>query len=120
MPDPIARTTINELRALGGNEEPDFVYSLIYQFLEDLPRHLQSIEQAFQQHDSEALVKAAHTFKGSARYIGAFPLSRLCQQLENFGREQDFSAIEHHLPDIRTEIVRVREALQELCSRSTT
>ncbi|MCA9469981.1 MAG: Hpt domain-containing protein, partial [Nitrospira sp.] len=41
--------------------------SLIDQFLDDLPRHLENILRSIQQQDSSSLTKAAHTCKGSSR-----------------------------------------------------
>lgn len=117
--DPIDRTILDELRELGGEDEPDFLCTLIDQFLDDLPRHLHNMKQAFQQQDSAALTKAAHTCKGSSRYVGALPLSELCRQLETFGREHNFSGIERHLADLHTEISRVRQALQGLRTRTS-
>ncbi|MGD9850566.1 MAG: PAS domain S-box protein [Nitrospirales bacterium] len=112
--DPIDQAVWDELRELGGEDEPDFLCTLIDQFLDDLPRHLHNIEQALQQQDSPALTKAAHTCKGSSRYLGAFPLSELCRQLETFGREHKFSGIDRYLSDLHTEISRVRHSLQGL------
>jgi CheY-like chemotaxis protein/HPt (histidine-containing phosphotransfer) domain-containing protein len=78
---------IQELQNLGENEEPDFFFTIVDQFITDLPRHLEAIHLALDQQDSEALLKAAHTCKGSSRSIGATALADVSYELELIGRE---------------------------------
>ncbi len=78
---------LQELRVLGGADDPDFLIEIIDQFLFDLPRHLDAIQQALEQEDTEALIKAAHTCKGSCRSIGASLLAEVSYRLETMGRE---------------------------------
>ena len=115
---PIDEQTLEELRTLAGEDDPDFLESLIDQFLDDLPRHLENILRSIQQQDSSSLTKAAHTCKGSSRYVGAFALSDLCAQLETCSRNQDLSTAEQHLSNLRAEIHRVTHTLQSLRSRT--
>ena len=115
---PIDEQTLEELRTLAGEDDPDFLGSLIDQFLDDLPRHLENILRSIQQQDSSSLTKAAHTCKGSSRYLGAFALSDLCAQLETCSRNQDLSTAEQHLSNLRAEIHRVTHTLQSLRSKT--
>jgi len=78
---------LENLKTLGGEEDPEFFLSVVDQFLLDLPRHLQGIQQAVEGKDAEAMVKAAHTCKGSARSIGAISLAEISFALEQMGRE---------------------------------
>ncbi|WP_454064191.1 response regulator [Candidatus Nitrospira salsa] len=78
---------LNELRALGGDDDPNFLATVIEQFLSDIPRHLAGIRKAIEDHDAESLMKAAHAFKGSCRNVGAKPLADACFILEQLGRE---------------------------------
>ncbi|GJL62468.1 MAG: hypothetical protein NPIRA04_11220 [Nitrospirales bacterium] len=78
---------LSELRALGGNDDPNFFASVIEQFLADIPRHLAGIRKAIDDHDAESLMKTAHAFKGSCRNVGAKPLADICFLLEQLGRE---------------------------------
>ncbi len=80
-------TILNDLKALGGDEDPEFFLTLVNQFLEDLPRHLEGLQQAIELQDAEALVKAAHTCKGSSRSIGATCLADISYTLESMARE---------------------------------
>ncbi len=105
--------TIQELRTLGGMEDPEFFMSVIDQFLDDLPRHLEAIYQALDQHDAEALIKAAHTCKGSCRSIGAILLAEASYQLERHGREGDTVAAKESWEHWLKEKERTIEALSQ-------
>jgi CheY-like chemotaxis protein len=78
---------IQDLKSLGGEDDPEFFLTVVDQFLSDLPRHLEGIKQAVERHDSEALVKAAHACKGSSRSMGAILLADISYDLEMMGRE---------------------------------
>ena len=80
-------TILGNLKTLGGEDDPEFVITVIDQFLLDLPRHLEGIKQAVERQDSEALVKTAHACKGSSRSIGATLLAEISYALELMGRD---------------------------------
>jgi two-component system sensor histidine kinase/response regulator len=87
LPPCLDETILQNLKALGGDEDPEFFISVVDQFLIDLPRHLEGIKQAIHQQDAEALVKVAHTCKGSSRSIGATLLAETSYALELIARE---------------------------------
>jgi len=80
-------TILENLKALGGEDNPEFFLNVVDQFLSDLPRHLEHIKQAVELQDSEALLKTAHACKGSSRSIGATMLAEMSFALELLGRE---------------------------------
>jgi HPt (histidine-containing phosphotransfer) domain-containing protein len=87
LPPCLDDTILENLKALGGEDNPEFFLNVIDQFLLDLPRHLEDIKQAVERQDSEALVKTAHACKGSSRSIGATLLAEMSFALELLGRE---------------------------------
>jgi signal transduction histidine kinase/DNA-binding response OmpR family regulator len=87
LPACLDDTILENLKALGGEDNPEFFLNVIDQFLSDLPRHLEDIKQAVERQDSEALVKTAHACKGSSRSIGATLLAEMSFALELLGRE---------------------------------
>ena len=87
LPPCLDDTILGNLKTLGGEDDPEFVITVIDQFLLDLPRHHEGIKQAVERLDSEALVKAAHACKGSSRSIGATLLAEISYALELMGRE---------------------------------
>ncbi len=87
LPPSLDDTILENLKTLGGEDNPEFFFAVIDQFLSDLPRHLEGIKQAVERQDSEALVKTAHACKGSSRSIGATLLAEISYALELLGRE---------------------------------
>jgi len=80
-------TILENLKNLGGEDDPEFFITVIDQFLSDLPRHLEGIKQAVERQNSVALEKTAHACKGSSRSIGATLLAEISYALELMGRE---------------------------------
>ncbi len=80
--------TLDELRALGGEDEPEFLTTVITQFLEDLLQHTTNIHAALDEADPTALQKSSHALKGSAKAIGAEKLVALAFRLETIGRDR--------------------------------
>ena len=113
-PPPLDPEILDNLRALGGEDDLEFLNSVIDQFLEDLPRLLDGIRQAIDHHDAEELMKAAHGFKGSCRNIGAHPLADVCFALEKFGREGSTEATPELLSRLNMEEARVQLALRDI------
>ncbi len=108
---PLDTETFEGLRELSG-EDPSFLVEVIQQFLKDGPRHVAAIRHAVEQEDAEALVKAAHGFKGSCRNMGAQPLGDLCMTLEEKGRAGDATQLDHLLPVLDQEYARAHTALE--------
>jgi CheY-like chemotaxis protein len=104
---------IQELQDLGGDDVPDFFITLVDQFLTDLPRHLETIHLALNQQDPGALVRAAHTCKGSCRSIGATSLAEVSYELEMIGREGTTEGASEIYARLVVEQDRTRDALQK-------
>ncbi len=118
---PLDTQVLDELRALGGDDDPDFLTSVIEQFLQDIPRHLNGIRRAIQEDDPDSLMKAAHSFKGSCRNIGARLLADACYNLEQLGQNGTTEGTLPLLTQLEAEKSRVHRALQlemqgETCS----
>ncbi len=112
-------TILNDLKALGGDDDHEFFLTLVDQFLEDLPRHLEGIQEALEHQDCEALVKAAHTCKGSERSIGATCLADISYTLESMGREGNLEDANEKLAQWLQEQERTTQALQEERNQAT-
>jgi len=117
---PLDGATLQELQALGGDDEPDFLYTLFDQFLTDGPRHIYAIQQAIIDQNPVILAKAAHSCKGSSRYIGAFLLAEACLALENLGCTGTTEGAEELLEHVQQELERVTVALKGLLETSQT
>ena len=74
---------IEELRGLGGEDDPEFFQSVVDQFLQDALAHNQRFHPAVGEQDSQALTIGVHSLKGRARNMGAQPLSEFCLVFED-------------------------------------
>ena len=109
-------TVLQNLKDLGGDEDPEFFITVVEQFLTDLPRHSKSIKQAIWHQDPEALLKAAHACKGSSRSIGATSLAEVSHTLEVMGREGILDNAHTKFEEWLKEQDRTTQALQEVKS----
>ncbi len=66
---------------------------IINNFFETLPETLSEIHTAFGSLDAAALHFWTHRFKSSAAAVGAETLAKMCQTLEDFSHERDWSGI---------------------------
>jgi HPt (histidine-containing phosphotransfer) domain-containing protein len=57
---------------------------LLPTFIEDLPKDLKEIKEAFADKDYETVEKTAHRMKGGAVYIGVIRMKYACQYLERY------------------------------------
>jgi histidine phosphotransfer protein HptB len=79
---------------------------------------LKQIASAVEQHDGEALRRAAHALQGAGTNFGARPLEALCLKIEVLVRGNDLSGAIALLDQIRAECGRVELALQKECGPS--
>ena len=119
LPPILTQSIIDELLALGGEEGPGFLTSVLEQFLQDAPTHLDRIQHAIDQGDFETLTKVSHTLKGSARNIGANRLGDRCYHLEQKGRAGVSDGIEDGLTMLMSEWQETREALEGVLSNTS-
>lgn len=105
------QAVLDELRELGGEDDPTFLDSVLQQFLEDAPKHLGRIRLALAEQQAEELANAAHAFKGSSKNVGAVRVAALCLLLENHGRQGSTRGGEGYAKDLMAAWERTREAL---------
>jgi len=108
---PLDAATLDELEELSG-DDPSFLIEVIQQFLQDGPAHMAAIRQAVVDDDADALMKAAHGFKGMCQYMGALMLSELNFTLEQKGRAGEAKNLGDFLTELESEYSRVRIALE--------
>ncbi len=99
------------MRDLSG-DDPSFLIEVIQQFLQDGPGHVAAIQQAVADANADALMKAAHSFKGCCRNMGALPLGELCFALEQKGRAEETENLDDLLTALDNEYSQVRIAFE--------
>lgn len=78
------------LEQVGGDEE--LLQELLSAFMSEWPRLAKEIREAISEDDARRLEHAAHSFKGSAGAIAAWPAFDAAQRLELMGRAGDLTA----------------------------
>ena len=93
--------------------EDDFPV-LIETFLKDSAERISSLQRALATVDSDAVRRAAHSFKGRCSNLGVLRLAELCQEVEDRGRAGELAGLERQLVDIQQEFSQVKTLLQAL------
>jgi CheY-like chemotaxis protein len=99
------------LDRIGGDEE--LLRDLCHIFLEESPKLLQKLQQAVVAGDSDGVMRAAHSLKGEAGYLGADGTSRAARQLEEMGRNNDLSRAGDTLAVLELEVAGLHLNLKE-------
>lgn len=82
--------------------------ALLDAYLSDAEERLQALRRALGEGNAEALMRNAHSFKGSCSNMGAKPLEQLCLQLEFAGRDAALGRAVGLLREVEQELSRVR------------
>ena len=104
---------LEDLQSLGGEDQPDFLITVIQQFLNDQLQHGSNIKAAIAQGASLELRKAAHSLKGSSYNVGAHNLAECAMDLEKVGASGNLDGVEKLLPVFQKEFDRARRALEQ-------
>jgi PAS domain S-box-containing protein len=106
---PIDHAFLTEMT--GGDEE--FTRELLQEFLRTIPPLLSQVEQSVNAGDSEALARAAHTIKGSARSVGARAFAEIAFAVEQAGKEQRMGDASGAVQSLFAEWQRVQGYIEE-------
>lgn len=112
MADHVDREYLERMKSdLGGG---DILSDLIDIFLEEGPKHLDTMERALEEDAPDDLRIAAHTMKSSAGQLGAKGLSELAEELEEIGDTGDISDADEKVAKARRVFEAVEAELREL------
>jgi CheY-like chemotaxis protein/HPt (histidine-containing phosphotransfer) domain-containing protein len=73
---------LDRIRALQSPARPSILKRLLELFLDDAPKQLVNIKQAYRTGDAESLRRLAHRMKSAAANLGATRLSVVCRDIE--------------------------------------
>ncbi len=111
QPIPAKAATVLDKTAIldrvGG--DVDLLKEIVALFLEDSPRLLAEIREAFQNGNPELMSRAAHTLKGSVSNFAAESATRAALRVENSGRSLDLAEAPEAIMQLEREMGRVRE-----------
>ena len=109
---PLDKTALDNVRALQRPGAENILNKLIRLYLESSTGILDSLRDALQRDEGEAVRAAAHGLKSASANMGALKLSVLCKQIEELGRAEKTPEAAALLPDLEAEYQRVIAALQ--------
>ena len=110
MADHLDMESLNGLREVMGDE----FSQLIDTFISDSDVRIETICEAVNSADPEAIRRTAHSLKGSASNMGATQLTQLCRNLEDLGHDGKSEGSEAIYQQINAEYAAVRDALKAL------
>lgn len=100
------------LSRVGGDEE--LLKELALLFMEEYPRLMSDLRDAYGQGDLLRVERAAHSLKGSVANFGAKEIIDLAAAIEDAGRENDASTVGAKLEPLGTGLAGLRKELTEL------
>lgn len=114
MNDVINMQAVNELVSLSDDGDPELLIDLIQMYLEDGPLKLHEITEGLTHHDWDRMERAAHSLKGSAGHLGAHLVQEDCDKLQLASRNQEATAAEAAVADLRGHFTDAEQALQDI------
>ncbi len=97
------------LKQMGGDGE--LLNELVKVFFESYPKSLSKVYEAVENHDGEALERAAHTIKGSVGYFGAKAVVEAALNLEIMGRNNELNTVKKAHRKLEQEVEYMKSVL---------
>lgn len=106
--------SIENLRALSSEGDDAFLREIIEIFVQDTPRRLTELREAYQANDQVTFTRAAHSIKGSSSNLGALRLRALAEQLEHASRRSSLAGLDAQIPGLESAFHAARRELEKL------
>lgn len=105
------------LERLGGDEK--LLHEVVEIFIDQAPKHIDTLRRALAQGDAKTLQKTAHNMKGELGYFGISELSQKARELEELGGKADLEQASRIFAAFEAEISNVVLAMRELRPRNS-
>ena len=99
------------IRALQRPGQPDLLGKILGMYVNDSRELIETIRQALEQQDAQAVFRAAHTLKSSSGNVGAAGLAERCKTLESLGRQNQLNQAPELFRQIEAEYATVLNVL---------
>jgi len=109
--DPAA---IESLRSLSPDSDGSFLRELVEIYLQDTPLRFADLDAALAKADAHALMRAAHTIKGSSSNFGANKLAHLAREIEMHGKAGNCGPVPPLVAPLKAEYALVAEGLKQI------
>ena len=113
--DPVVLDRLRQLTAPG---EPDVMSEVLQIFLDETPKRIARLHEAWHQNAVEGVQRSAHSLKGSSGNIGADALFDVCRQIDERARTGALAEGNQLLAALDREYAAVRRAITELLQNS--
>ena len=102
------------------DNDKEFFNEMMQEFLQYVPKQLQTLEETTKKGDAKAVERTAHSFKGAAGNMCAKNVADLCFKLELLGRKGDLTGADDIIERLQVECKRLEEyAHQSLLVENT-
>jgi PAS domain S-box-containing protein len=91
-----------------------FFKEVVDLFIQDYPRMITDIQQAYKTGNTDALIRTAHSLKGMLSLFNAKEATRRALKLEEMGKQGEFFGAEQEIESLSGELVMLKSTLQEL------
>ncbi len=111
--------TIEGLKMLQEDDEPNFLLDLIDTLLKTTPQKMVNIENFLTANDLQAAAKESHSIKSSVRALGADILGGKCQSLEDLKTTNEvekakniFTELKKEYEFVQAELLLIKDTLK--------
>ncbi len=94
-------------------DDPSLFAEVIQDFIEDTPAQVQALEEHLSAGELERAARQAHTLKGTAGNMAAFPLHHSAYELEKAAKSGDQDAADKSMQALRSAVKEAVEAMEK-------
>ena len=109
---------LDRLRQLTPPGEPDVMAEVLQLFLDEAPKRIARLRDAWRENAVEDVQRGAHSLKGSSGNIGAAALYAVCREIDEQARAGALSDRSQLLAALDREYAAVADAITQLLQRN--
>ncbi len=110
----IDHEAINNLRALGSEDDDSFLKEIVALFLDDTPKRFEELRTSHAAADVVKFARAAHSVKGSASNLGAIRVRAVAEKLEYAAKENGLAGLETLIAELEAVFAEAQVELRKL------
>ena len=95
-------------------DDKSFLEMVLGEFIKGLPLLINSMRQAIENNDKDALTRHAHSLKGSSANVGAKMITNTATSIETLGTDNDFNACGKKINELEKEVARFNEHINKI------
>jgi CheY-like chemotaxis protein/HPt (histidine-containing phosphotransfer) domain-containing protein len=112
LKSPLDRKTLANIRSLQVEGMSDLLIRVVQAFLDETPKLLENLAEAFARQDAVVIQRVAHSLKSSSAHVGALTFSTLFKRMELMAKAQELDNLNDLLAEVKQEYALVEHALK--------